>query len=82
MQKLALSAELSQAIRTVSQRKGSTTYSLLLAAFKTLLHRYSGQQDIWIGGITSGRSRPELNDLIGYFINIVVLRTDVSGPKL
>ena len=79
MQKLVLSAELSQAIRALCQRRGSTTYSLLLAGFKALLHRYSGQQDIWIGGITSGRSRPELNELIGYFINIVVFRTDVSG---
>ena len=79
MQKLVLSRKLSQAVRTLGQRKGSSTYALLLAAFKALLCRYSGQQDIWIGGITSGRSRPELNELIGYFINIVVLRTDVVG---
>ncbi len=79
MQKVALSKELSYAVRTLSQRRGSSTYALLLAAFKALLCRYSGQQDIWIGGITSGRSRPELNQLIGYFINIVVLRTDVAG---
>ena len=51
----------------------------LLAAYLTLLHRYTGQNDIGIGSPISGRNRSELEGLIGFFLNMLVLRTDLSG---
>jgi non-ribosomal peptide synthetase component F len=51
----------------------------LLAAFQVLLHRHSGQDDFAVGSPIAGRTRPELEDLIGFFINTLVLRADVRG---
>ena len=51
----------------------------LLAAFQTLLFRYSGQQDIVVGSPVAGRNRTELEGLIGFFVNMLPLRTDLSG---
>ncbi len=66
----------------LSRRQNVTLYMTLLAAFKTLLHRYSGQTDIVIGGASANRTQIELEKLIGFFVNMLVLRTDVSGnPK-
>ena len=52
---------------------------LLLAAFQTLLHRYSGQDDIVVGSPVANRDRSEVEGLIGYFVNMLALRTDLSG---
>ena len=52
---------------------------LLLAAFQTLLHRYSGQKDITVGSPIANRNREEVERLIGYFVNMLALRTDLSG---
>jgi non-ribosomal peptide synthetase component F len=52
---------------------------LLLAGFKTLLLRYSGQNDILVGAPVAGRTRAELEGLIGFFLNTLVFRTDLSG---
>ncbi len=76
---LALSPELSAAIRQLSQRERVTPYMLLLAAFQVLLARYSGQDDIAVGSPIAGRTRSEFEGLIGFFVNTLVLRTDVSG---
>jgi non-ribosomal peptide synthetase component F len=51
----------------------------LLAAFKTLLYRYTEQEDIVVGTVSAGRNRPEIEGLIGFFLNTLVLRTDMSG---
>ena len=51
----------------------------LLAAFQVLLHRYSGQDDIVVGTAIAGRNRQELENLIGFFVNTLALRTDLSG---
>ena len=51
----------------------------LLAAFKVLLYRYTGQEDIVVGTPIAGRNRQELEGLIGFFVNTLVLRTDLSG---
>ena len=51
----------------------------LLAAFNVLLHRYTGQDDILVGSPIAGRTRPETEPLIGFFVNYLVLRTDLSG---
>jgi non-ribosomal peptide synthetase component F len=52
---------------------------VLLAAFKVLLHRYTGQEDVLVGSPIAGRTRTEIEGLIGFFLNTLVLRTDVSG---
>ena len=51
----------------------------MLAAFQTLLHRYTGQDDIAVGTLIANRNRVELEGLIGFFVNTLVLRTDLSG---
>ena len=75
---LNLSARLSQAIKTLSQREGGTLFMTLLAVFQILLSRYSGQSDIAVGSPIAGRNRQETEGLIGFFVNTLVLRTDLS----
>ncbi|MEK8015452.1 MAG: amino acid adenylation domain-containing protein, partial [Candidatus Parabeggiatoa sp.] len=77
-QYFALSKSLTEALKTLSQQEGVTLFMTLLAAFKTLLYRYSGQDDIMVGTVAAVRNRPELEHLIGYFLNTLVLRTDMS----
>jgi amino acid adenylation domain-containing protein len=74
-----LSRELSSRLVELSRREAVTLYMVLLAAFQLLLSRYSGQQDIVIGSAVAGRRRQELEGLIGFFVNTVIIRTDVSG---
>jgi amino acid adenylation domain-containing protein len=75
----ALSHALSAELRELSAQHGVTLFMTLLAAFQTLLHRYSGQTDIVIGSPAAGRSRREFEKLIGFFLNTLVLRVDLSG---
>jgi non-ribosomal peptide synthetase component F len=63
----------------LSQREGVTLFMTLLAAFQTLLHRYTGQDDILVGSPIANRTRAEIEGLIGFFVNTLVLRTDLSG---
>ena len=70
---------LSSALKQLSQREGVTLFMTLVAAFQTLLHRYSGQKDILIGSPIGGRAHVETEELIGYFVNTLVLRSDFSG---
>jgi amino acid adenylation domain-containing protein len=79
METFHLSPELTASLKEFSHREGVTLYVALLAAFKAMLHRYSGQDDIVIGGVTDMRRRPELENVIGYFLNSVVLRTQPHG---
>ncbi|WP_212625269.1 non-ribosomal peptide synthetase [Pseudomonas sp. PP3] len=74
-----LDAALSDAIRQTAQAHQSTPFMLLLAAFQTLLHRYSGQRDIRIGVPNANRPRLETQGLIGFFINTQVLRAQVDS---
>lgn len=76
---LALSKELTDAIKSLSRREGMTLFVTLLAAFKTLLYRYTNQEDITIGTVTAGRNHFEIENIMGYFLNPLVLRTDASG---
>ncbi len=66
-------------LKSLSQASGVTLHMTLLAAFQTLLSRYSGQDDIAVGVPVAGRSHDELEDLIGFFVNTLVLRTDLSA---
>ncbi|MBA3712217.1 MAG: amino acid adenylation domain-containing protein [Pyrinomonadaceae bacterium] len=63
----------------LSQSEGATLFMTLLAAFQTLLSRYSGQEDMIVGSTTAGRNRAEIEDLIGFFTNTLMLRTNLSG---
>jgi amino acid adenylation domain-containing protein len=63
----------------LSHRHGTTLYMTLLSAFKVLLYRYSGQEDICVGTPIAGRNQQELESLIGFFINTLALRSQVSG---
>src|SRR5208282_42757 len=74
-----LSPSLTAAIRRVSQSEGTTPFQILLAAFAVLLLRYSGEESIAIGSVTAGRDRPGTQDLLGYFLNTVVLQADLTG---
>jgi amino acid adenylation domain-containing protein len=76
---LRLSAELSQKLETLSHREGVTLFMTLLAAFLVLLQRYTGQDDIVVGTDIANRNRSETENLIGFFVNQLVLRTDLSG---
>ncbi len=74
-----LSTELSASLNKLSQQQGNTLFMTLLAAFQTLLWRYTGQEDIVVGSPIANRNRAEIEGLIGFFVNTLVLRTDVSG---
>ncbi len=74
-----LSASLSEALRQTAQAHESTPFMLLLAAFQTLLYRYSGQRDIRIGVPSANRPRQETQGLVGFFINTLVLRAELDG---
>ena len=69
---------LTSALVSLSQQEGVTLFMTLLAAFQTLLHRSSGQADIVVGSPVANRARMEVEDVIGFFVNILLLRTDLS----
>nr|AEU11003.1 NpnC [Nostoc sp. 152] len=75
----ALCAELTQKLTKLSQQQGVTLFMTLLAAYGTLLYRYTGVADILIGSPIANRERSEIEGLIGFFVNSLVLRTDISG---
>lgn len=74
-----LPIELTESLKILSRKEGATLYMVLLAAFQSLLGRYSGQSDIAVGSPIAGRLRSETEGLIGVFINTLVLLTDLSG---
>ena len=70
---------LTEKLNDLAKAEGATLFMTLLAAFLTLLHRYTGQSDILLGTAIAGRNHAQIENLIGFFINNVVLRTDLSG---
>jgi amino acid adenylation domain-containing protein len=66
-------------LRELAHREGATLFMALLAAFKALLARYSGQEDFAVGTYIANRNRAEIEGLIGFFVNTLVLRTDLGG---
>ncbi|OJH34303.1 non-ribosomal peptide synthetase [Cystobacter ferrugineus] len=66
-------------LKALGRREGCTPFVLLLAAYETLLHRYSGQDDFGVGTIVANRERPETRGLVGFFANTLVVRCDLSG---
>lgn len=74
-----LSPELTESLKKLSRQETVTLFMTLLAGFKTLLYRYTGQTDVVVGTDIANRNRVETEALIGFFINLLVLRTDLSG---
>ncbi|RIL12524.1 non-ribosomal peptide synthetase [bacterium] len=74
-----LPARLTQAIQALCRQEGLTVFMALLAAFKALLHRQTGQDDVVVGTPIAGRSRADIEPIVGFFVNSLVLRTDLSG---
>lgn len=75
----SLSPELTHSLRELSRREGATLYMTLLACLNTLLHHYTGQSDIVVGTDVASRNRGETESLIGFFVNELVMRTDLTG---
>jgi len=76
---IALDSGLLKNLQGLAQQQGVTLYVVLLASFKALLHRYSGQRDIRVGGLIANRTRSETEGLIGFFVNTQVLRSEITG---
>lgn len=74
-----LSKEIATRLHLFSKQQGATLFMTLLAAFKVLLHRYSGQEDITVGTPIANRTQAETEELIGFFVNTLALRSEVSG---
>ncbi|WP_315788445.1 condensation domain-containing protein [Fischerella sp. JS2] len=78
-QYFTFSKQLTQALNEFSQQEGCTLFMTLLAAFNTLLYRYTDQEDILVGSSIANRNRAELEGLLGLFVNNLVLRNNLSG---
>ena len=78
---LEISRAETEALTALARRQGVTLFVLLLAAYETMLHRYSGQTEFLVGTPVRGRSQPELEEVVGFFVNTVVLRASVDGNQ-
>ena len=74
-----LSTEASRGLLELSQREGATLFMTLLTVFKVLLYRLTGQTDLVVGTDVANRNRQEIEPLIGFFMNLLALRTDLAG---
>ncbi|MEH2235674.1 amino acid adenylation domain-containing protein [Nostoc sp.] len=79
VQSLTLPQNLSASLKELSHQQGVTLFMTLLAAFGTILYRYTGQEDILIGSPIAGRNQVETEGLIGFFVNTLAIRTNLSG---
>ncbi|MBT8226877.1 MAG: amino acid adenylation domain-containing protein [Dactylosporangium sp.] len=78
-QPFVLGAETARALTGIGQRQNATLFMVLMAAFDLLLSAYSGSDDIVVAYPEAGRARPETTQLVGYFANRLVVRSDLSG---
>ena len=79
VQRAGLTAALTQGLKGLGQREGATLFMTLMAAFQVLLSRYSGQDDLVVGTPIANRTHSEIEGMIGFFVNTLALRTDLSG---
>ncbi|VEP12991.1 Non-ribosomal peptide synthetase [Hyella patelloides LEGE 07179] len=79
VQQFIVPPALTETLQSFSQQQDATLYMTLLAAFKTLLYRYTNQTDITVGSPIANRNRAEIEGLIGFFTNTLVLRTDLAN---
>ncbi|HEY0367927.1 MAG TPA: condensation domain-containing protein, partial [Pyrinomonadaceae bacterium] len=78
-QTLVLPKDLTESLKSFSRGQGATLFMTLLAVFKTLLFRYTGQTDIVVGTPIAGRNRADVENLIGFFVNTQAIRTQITG---
>ena len=78
-QHFQISRALSAQVRALCEQEHVTLFMMILAVFQTLLYRYTGQDDLVIGTSTANRMLPELEPIVGFFVNTLILRTDLSG---
>jgi amino acid adenylation domain-containing protein len=76
-----LPAALAAELKTLADREGATLFMLLLAAWKTLLYRYTEEEDLLVGVPIANRTHSEIEGLIGFFLNTLVLRTQIAGDR-
>jgi non-ribosomal peptide synthetase component F len=76
---VVLSQELADSIKALNHREGATLFMTLLAAYNILLHHLTGREDMVVGTDVANRNRAETEGLIGFFVNQLVMRTDLSG---
>ncbi|UKO99747.1 condensation domain-containing protein [Nostoc sp. UHCC 0870] len=76
--KLILSPELTKGLKGLSRQEGATLFVTLLAAFKVLLYRYTEQEDLFVCSPIANRNRKDIKPLIGYFINLLIFRTQLN----
>ncbi|HEX8273248.1 MAG TPA: condensation domain-containing protein, partial [Longimicrobiaceae bacterium] len=77
--RFSVDAELAAALRDLGRAEGATLFMTVLAAFQLLLARLTGEEDVVVGTPVAGRTRPELEPLVGFFVNTLALRADLSG---
>ena len=80
-QRFLLDKKVSMALRTLSQKTGATLHSILLSSWHILLHKYTGQRDIVTGSVTANRQYPQTRELIGFFVNTQVNRTQLEASQ-
>ena len=78
-QRIDLGEELSEELRKLSRREGVTLYMTMLSAFLVLLYQYSGEQDLVVGSVIANREREEVEKLIGFIANTIILRVEMGG---
>jgi amino acid adenylation domain-containing protein len=76
---IQLGAETTRQLKALSRRHNTTLFITALAGFQALLSRWSGETDIVVGTVVAGRNKPETEALIGFFVNTLAIRTDLSG---
>lgn len=79
---MTLSPHLSQALNKLAAQRGTTLFTLLLASFQLLMHRQTRQQDLVVGTDVAGRSHPDVEPLIGFFVNVIPLRSRLSDGQI
>jgi thioesterase domain-containing protein/acyl carrier protein len=77
--KLIIPASLTAELKQLSYQSGATLFATLLTAFKILLYTYTEQEDLFVCSPIANRNRPELKQLMGYFVNLLILRSNLSG---
>ena len=79
VESIRLGKEVSEELKRLSRREGATLFMALMAAFKTLLMRHGGEEDLSVGTAIANRTRSEIEGLIGFFVNTLVMRTSLEG---
>jgi amino acid adenylation domain-containing protein len=81
IEKLTLAPEVAESLRSLASREGVSLFQLLIAAFTTLLYRYTGQEEIVVGTSMANRNRREFQNVMGLFINTLPVRTRITGDE-